>query len=136
MDITTLAQTEAAAQNLAQSLRPGDVVYLIGEMGTGKTTFTQFVARELGVQDYVNSPTFTLVNEYSLEGVTLAHIDLYRIRVAEELIEMGLDTVVNDHTIVLIEWADLFLEALPPATATLRFNMKGQDERTLTIQRR
>ena len=135
LDISTLSQTEAVAREFAHSLKPSDVVYLIGEMGTGKTTFTQFLARELGVNDYINSPTFTLINEYPLDGFTLVHMDLYRIRVEGELIEMGLDSVVNDRSIALIEWADLFADALPPATMTLQFNLKGHDERTLTITR-
>ncbi len=135
LDISTLAQTDAAARDFARTLNAGDVVYLIGQMGTGKTTFTQSLARELGVSDYVNSPTFTLINEYPLDSFTLVHMDLYRIRVAGELIEMGLESVVNDHSIALIEWADLFPEALPTATITLTFDLKGHDERTLTITR-
>ena len=132
-DISFLAKTEAVAREFAITLQPGNVVYLIGEMGTGKTTFTQFLARELGVNDYINSPTFTLINEYPLDRFTLIHIDLYRIRVAGELIEMGLESVVNDRSIALIEWANLFPEALPAPTHTLRFDLKGTHERTLAI---
>lgn len=135
LDISTLEQTDAAARDFARTLNAGDVVYLIGQMGAGKTTFTQSLARELGVTDYVNSPTFTLINEYPLESFTLVHMDLFRIRVAGELIEMGLESVVNDRSITLIEWADLFAEVIPSATITLQFDLKGHDERTLTITR-
>ncbi len=134
-DISTLVQTDAVAREFAHTLKHGDVIYLIGEMGAGKTTFTQSLARELGVTDYVNSPTFTLINEYPLESFTLIHMDLYRIHVAGELIEMGLESVVNDRSITLIEWADLFAEVIPPSTITLKFDLKGHDERTLTIIR-
>ena len=136
MDISTLEKTETVAREFARTLRSGDIVHLIGDMGTGKTTFTQFIAKELGVLDYVNSPTFTLINEYSLPQFKLIHIDLYRIRVAGELIEMGLDSVMNDQTVTLIEWADLFSDVLPPETIKLNFSLKGQDDRTLTLERR
>lgn len=106
------AQTHRLGARLAALLTPGDILALIGELGTGKTRWVQGVCQGLGVTEPVNSPTFTLVNEY--QGQTpVYHIDLYRLTEASELLTFGLEDYLYSDGITLIEWADRALDFLP-----------------------
>lgn len=109
------AETEAMAEALGRILRPGDVVLLDGDLGAGKTTFTQRLARTLGVSGPVTSPTFSLVNEYEIpmpggqEGVCpFYHFDLYRLEWEDELFDIGFDEYFTRGGILVIEWGEKF----------------------------
>ena len=118
----------------AQSLNRGDVVALYGDLGSGKTRFVQGVCKGLGVHEHVASPTFTIVNEYTVGDLRIYHIDFYRIRSLKEIHDVGFEEYVNDGGICLVEWADKAQELLPPRRYEI-FLMLGADElmREITI---
>jgi len=130
-------QTEAIAADLAAGLRPGDVVVLRGELGTGKTTFIRGAARALGVRGPVTSPTFTIGQRY--EGdVPVSHLDLYRLaggRLAGEDPAL-LDDYLTEDAITFIEWPEPAAAAVPAPAAAVEIVHAGGDARTITIARR
>ncbi|MFQ5823136.1 MAG: tRNA (adenosine(37)-N6)-threonylcarbamoyltransferase complex ATPase subunit type 1 TsaE [bacterium] len=105
-------ETERLGEEFAYSLNPGDVVALIGELGSGKTVFIKGVCRGLNVEDDITSPTFTLIHEYN-GRVPVYHLDFYRIKKSDEIRELGYDEYLLDEGICLIEWAERSIEHLP-----------------------
>jgi len=126
--------TQARAQDLAQPLTAPMVIALYGDLGAGKTLFTQALARALGVTDPVTSPTFTLINEYDLpDGGKLFHVDVYRLHNAlPEAIALGLEELF-DEGIVVIEWADRITPILPDDRIDVHFEHVGDHQRRITI---
>ncbi len=105
-------ETENIAKAFAKTLKSGDVVTLDGDLGVGKTAFVQELFKALGVEEYVSSPTFTIVNCY--EGnIPLYHFDVYRIDDCDEMYEIGYDEYVGGEGIAVIEWANKIAEILP-----------------------
>lgn len=105
-------QTRDIGFKLGKLLTPRSVVCLIGDLGAGKTTMTQSLAQSLEVDDYITSPTFTIVNEY--EGnMPLYHFDVYRIGSSEEMYDIGYDEYINSDGVCIIEWANLIEDILP-----------------------
>lgn len=106
-ELHTLADTAALAAEVAPRLRPGGVLLLEGDLGAGKTTFTQALARIYGVTRTVTSPTFTLANEYRLpEGGSLVHFDLYRLASPEGLYDLGLEDALEQGARMVVEWPE------------------------------
>lgn len=128
------------AKKLGQEAKAGDVVCLIGDLGVGKTLFSQGFAKGLGIEEYVNSPTFTIVQEY--EGIddrklTLYHFDVYRIEDSEEMEEVGFTDMIYGDGVSLIEWADMISDILPEryTRVTIEKNLeKGFDYRKITVE--
>jgi tRNA threonylcarbamoyladenosine biosynthesis protein TsaE len=112
IDLPDENATEMLATQLAARARPGDVIALSGELGAGKTSFARAFIRARGGDDAVPSPTFTLVQFYDLPGGTVWHFDLYRLRHAEEVWELGIEDAFRDG-ISLIEWPDRLGDLLP-----------------------
>jgi tRNA threonylcarbamoyladenosine biosynthesis protein TsaE len=104
--------THAVAAAVAGLARPGDIIVLAGELGTGKTAFAQGFGRSLGVTEPITSPTFTLVHSYPIGKLTLHHADLYRLERTTELADLALAELADDHGIVLVEWGDVADESL------------------------
>jgi tRNA threonylcarbamoyladenosine biosynthesis protein TsaE len=104
--------TYNAGVQLGSELVSGDVVYLNGDMGTGKTEFTKGIAKGLGVEDYVVSPTFTIVNEYT-GRCPLYHFDVYRISDEEEMFDIGFEEYLYGNGVVVIEWSEIIKGILP-----------------------
>lgn len=120
------AETEALGERLGSELKPGDLVVLAGPLGSGKTTFVRGMARGAGSDAQVQSPTFQLVRVYP-GRVQLAHVDLYRVKVAGELADLGLDELLDQGAMV-IEWGDrLDVRAAEVVT----FESLGGDRRRL-----
>jgi tRNA threonylcarbamoyladenosine biosynthesis protein TsaE len=118
---------------MAASLKAGDIVALHGDLGAGKTCFIRGLARGLGVTRTVHSPTFTLINEYP-GRLTLYHMDLYRIRNADEALDFGLDDYLFGNGVCAIEWAERIARLLPPETIRVTLAMGGtEDERHIEI---
>jgi tRNA threonylcarbamoyladenosine biosynthesis protein TsaE len=110
----TADETRAVGEALAGLLRARDAVALTGELGAGKTTLVQGIARGLGVTDQVVSPTFTLVREYRGVDLEIAHVDVYRLDRVQEVVDLGLDELGDGEAVLLVEWGDA-VEALLPA---------------------
>ncbi|MGN0151992.1 MAG: tRNA (adenosine(37)-N6)-threonylcarbamoyltransferase complex ATPase subunit type 1 TsaE [Wujia sp.] len=100
-------------RNLAQHAKPGDVFCLYGDLGTGKTVFSQGFADGLGVQGPVSSPTFTILKEYDDGRIPFYHFDVYRIGSVDEMDEIGYYEFVDGDGVCLIEWAELIEDILP-----------------------
>lgn len=101
---------------LGQNVRPGQVIALIGDLGTGKTTLTGYIAQGLGITENISSPTFTVVKEYESGRIPLYHFDVYRIGDADELFNIGAYEYFDGDGLCVIEWADLILDELPEDT--------------------
>ena len=118
----TLDETQELAARVAKNIAIGTVVALIGDLGTGKTTFTQGFAKAMGIREAVGSPTFKLVSEYMGKGNWLYHIDCYRLTNAQQFINIGGEEYLpSDNGIALIEWADIIEEILPNDTIMINF---------------
>ncbi len=122
-DVISLDDTIIVAKEVAARLTAGAVVSLTGDLGAGKTTFVQLVCKELGINEYVNSPTFTIVNEYESGKWKVNHIDFYRVKHVDELLEIGMDQYFNDKDITFIEWAELFEEIMPDKFVRITIEM-------------
>ena len=106
-------ETENFGRRLGESLSAGDVVAMVGDLGTGKTTLTGYIARGLGIKETVSSPTFTIIKEYNSGRLPLSHLDVYRIGDPEELFNIGADEYFDGDGVCVVEWADLVSEELP-----------------------
>ncbi len=135
MTITTGSAdaTRALAAALATQLVAGDVIALVGDLGAGKTAFAQGVARGLGVEGPVTSPTFTIVQEY--EGrLPVAHVDVYRLDTLQDLYDLGFDELIDDGRVTIVEWGDLIAPALPADHLIVRIEPGVADtERVLEL---
>ena len=130
-------ETRKFAKSLGENAKEGQVYCLIGDLGVGKTVFTQGFAEGLGVEDWVNSPTFTIVQEYRDGRLPFYHFDVYRIGDPEEMYEVGFEDYVYGEGVCLIEWANLIEDILPLDAITVRINKdldKGFDYRRIVIE--
>jgi len=128
------ADTQRIAAGLLDLLGPGSVLALHGELGSGKTCFVQGLARAMGIGRPVNSPTFTVVNQYA-GSLPLYHVDLYRIRNEQEALVLGLDEYVHGDGITAIEWAERVRGLLPASAFHLFFETGDRpDERLITVR--
>ena len=107
------ADTAEFGKKLAGELKAGDVIGLIGDLGTGKTTLTKYIAEGLGIEEKITSPTFTIVNEYYSGRLPLFHFDAYRLEASGDAFEVGVEEYFDRDGICIIEWADMIAEVLP-----------------------
>ena len=105
--------TEAFGMELASTLEPGDIVALIGDLGTGKTTLTKYIAKGLGVTENIDSPTFNIVKEHKSGRLPLFHFDVYRLSSGDELLDIGADEYFYADGACIIEWADIVGDVVP-----------------------
>ena len=129
-------ETFALGQEIGRNAKPGQVYTLTGDLGVGKTVFTQGVAAGLGITEPVNSPTFTIVQVYEEGRLPFYHFDVYRIGDIEEMEEIGYDDYFFGGGICLIEWAELIEETLPEDRISITIEKdlsKGFDYRRITI---
>ena len=134
IEVANEQETKNIAEAIGRSLIGGEVIELIGDVGAGKTTFTKGLARGLGVQDEVQSPSFTISRVYDArDGLLVSHYDFYRLTDAgimkNELIEASQD----DKMITVIEWADIVESVLPEKRLTIRFEATSESGRIITI---
>ena len=129
-------ETIEFAAKFAKTLKAGDIVALIGNLGAGKTTFTKGIAKGLGVKDYrhVNSPTFVLIKEYQGK-VPLYHFDLYRLDAIKDIEDLDSDGYFFGRGITVIEWADKCKVLLPKNYIRVEFKIKGENVRQIVIAR-
>ena len=137
MDLTVIsfseAQTESIGQALGLAAQPGDVLALVGDLGAGKTCLTRGIAHGLGIDEPVTSPTFILVAQYATRrGYPLYHADCYRLGNATvEAQDIGLDEIMSDDGVCVIEWADRIERLLPPDHLFLTMTATDDTERRL-----
>ncbi len=144
-DISSLEELNLAVKEVLEGIRQGTspghaaVLALSGDLGAGKTTFTQYLAKELGVSEAITSPTFVILKKYPLPNdhqfKHLVHIDAYRLETPEELLVLNLKTeFLDEGNLVVVEWAEKVATILPAHTTTLQFTLDGA-RRTLSSQR-
>lgn len=126
-------RTALLAQQLAAWSSPGTVLALDGDLGAGKTTFSQAFAAAIGVQAVVNSPTFTIIKEYDGASMPFYHMDVYRLSM-EEADELGLDDYFYGDGVTIVEWASLIRDLLPPERLELFLEHEGGDTRRIRLQ--
>ena len=130
--------TRQLAKDLGKKAKAGQVYALIGDLGVGKTVFTQGFAEGLEISEWINSPTFTIVQEYVDGRLPFYHFDVYRIGDPEEMYEVGFDDYVYGEGVSLIEWANRIEEILPEDVITVRIDKdldKGFDYRRIEIDK-
>lgn len=139
MVITTKSaeETIAAGERLAALLHGGDILAYTGGMGAGKTTFTIGLAKGLGLDAWVSSPTFALVHEYegntSQGQLSLCHFDMFRISTPDDLYSTGFFDYPGDNRIIAVEWSENIGYALPQPHITVDFAVDGDNTRTITV---
>lgn len=131
--IHSLQETAQLAARLAEKASSGMVIALDGDLGAGKTTFSQAFAAAIGVRGIVNSPTFTIIKEYEGESMPFYHMDVYRISM-EEADELGLDDYFFGSGVTLVEWASLIEELLPDRRLELYIENLGGEERLIRMK--
>ena len=127
------AETEAVGQALGKVLAPGTVLAYEGDLGAGKTAFTRGLARGLGAADMVTSPTYTIVNEYLSGRLPLFHFDMYRLRSADDLWDIGWDDYLDRGGVCAVEWSENVRDAMEGAV-TVRIEKLGEDSRRILIE--
>ena len=130
-------ETFALGDRIGRNAQKGEVYCLDGDLGTGKTVFTQGFAKGLGIQGPVNSPTFTILQQYDDGRLPMYHFDVYRIGDVEEMEEIGYEDCFYGEGVCLIEWAGLIEEILPEHVITIRIEKdtkKGFDYRKITVE--
>ncbi|NLJ97376.1 MAG: tRNA (adenosine(37)-N6)-threonylcarbamoyltransferase complex ATPase subunit type 1 TsaE [Clostridiales bacterium] len=136
IDSYSAEDTYNAGYNLGCQARKGQVYCLMGDLGVGKTVFTQGFAKGLGVDEYVNSPTFTIIQEYEGKDLPFYHFDVYRIADVTEMDEIGYEDYIYGEGVCMIEWADLIEEILPSNRTKIQIKKdltKGYDYREIEI---
>ena len=113
-------------KKIGDVLKPGDILLLEGDLGAGKTTFTQGLAEGLGVDAFVNSPTFVIINEYFSGHLPLYHMDLYRLEDEAQLYDLGVEEYFFGNGVSVVEWPEIALSLLPEAYTRLTFLREGQ----------
>ncbi len=137
IDSLCTKDTYKLGEKIGQMAKPGMVISLTGDLGVGKTVFTQGLARGLGIEEPVNSPTFTIVQVYEEGRLPLYHFDVYRIGDIEEMDEIGYEDYFYGEGVCLIEWADLIKEILPEQMCRVTIEKdleKGFDYRKITLE--
>ena len=131
--IDSEAETRALGLRIASAAEPGDIIALVGDLGTGKTALTKYIAEGLGVTEEVISPTFNIVKEYRSGRIPLFHLDVYRLSGSEEFLDTGAEDYLEDSGLSVIEWADIVADALPEDSLLINIEYAGKGERRITV---
>lgn len=130
-------ETKELARGVARKLKPGNVLALYGDLGSGKTTFTSYLVHFLGIDRRVQSPTFVILRKYpggKGDILTVNHIDLYRMQSKEELEDLGLEEIFEESdAIAVIEWPELAEDLLPKDVIKIHFKYVDEDERKINV---
>ena len=130
----TEEDTRKLGLELAAQAKAGDVYALIGDLGTGKTALTRYIAEGLGIRDTISSPTFTIVKEYKSGRLPLYHFDVYRLSDGEELLDIGGEEYFYGDGLCVVEWADIVADVLPEDSTVIRIEYgSNESERIVTI---
>ncbi len=128
------AETRALGEQIGAGLRPGAVVLLVGPLGAGKTVLAKGMARGLGVQDEVISPTYTIVSEYRGEKTRVYHVDLYRIDGRDQLENLGLDDLLRGDGVVIVEWGEKLEPSVDGPCLRVTIGIHGDGVRDILVE--
>ena len=135
-------ETQELALKIAKDLKGGEVIFLFGDMGAGKTTFTQGLAKGLQISHRIVSPTFIIMRSYTitknslLEAMNFYHIDLYRTKTEADIASAGVyDVLARPHTISVVEWPEKIKKNIPQKRIEIRFKRISDGEREITVQK-
>lgn len=135
MITNSFEETQKAGFDFAKTLKGGDVVCLHGDLGGGKTTFVQGLAKGLGIEKKIISPTFIIMRSYELGSKNFYHVDLYRVENERDIEGLGLlDLMENEDAIVVIEWAEKIADRLPTNRKEVFFTYLDEDKREISFQ--
>jgi tRNA threonylcarbamoyladenosine biosynthesis protein TsaE len=128
-------ETMLIGEKLAKTLKPGDMIALSGDLGSGKTTFTKGIGKGLGVKNpkRINSPTFVLIKEYNGK-IPLYHLDLYRLDDLKEIENLAIEEYVYGNGVTVIEWAEKMKQLLPKKHILVKFKVKGDNKREVLVE--
>lgn len=127
-------ETQRLGKDFAKSLRAGDIVCLYGDLGSGKTTFVQGLAKGLGIKNRIISPTFVIVRSYKLKVISFYHIDLYRTQSERDIEGLGIEEIINnENNIVVIEWAEKLGNYLPKKRIDIHFFYENENRRKINF---
>jgi tRNA threonylcarbamoyladenosine biosynthesis protein TsaE len=126
-------ETQALAGKIARTLKPGTIILLTGELGAGKTTFIQGLAKGLGAKENVSSPSFVLINEYRSGRIPLIHLDLYRLDNLAQIEELGLEDYYSQPIIMVIEWGEKLEHLAPKNAYKIELESLGEKKRKICI---
>jgi len=129
-------ETQRLGENFAKSLSLGDFVAFYGNLGSGKTTFIQGLAKGLGITRRIISPTFIIARHYEIKNGSFYHVDLYRMESKRDFLSIGLDQIIDDKTnIIALEWAEKMGEMLPKKRIEVRCEYLEKDKRRISIKK-
>ena len=127
-------ETRKLGLELGRRAEPGQIIALIGDLGTGKTTLTKYIAEGLGITEVVSSPTFTVIKEYESGRMPLYHFDVYRVGDPDELFNIGAYEYFDGNGLCVIEWADLIEDYLPEERLDIKIKVVDEDVRVFIIK--
>ncbi len=129
-------ETKAIAKDLSKTIKKGNVICLYGDLGSGKTTFTQALAKSLGIRNRIISPTFIIVRSYNLDDGKFYHIDLYRTESKNDLLSLGIEELLSSKgNITVIEWAEKLKDLIPSKRIDLFFEQVSLNNRKILLTR-
>lgn len=134
--LTSVEETYRLGKLIGALVNSGDIICLIGDLGTGKTHLAKGIAKGLGIDDHITSPTFTIVNEYT-GRLKLYHFDVYRVNDPEEIEAIGFDEYIFSDAVSIIEWANYIEELIPPNNLTITIEKLvefGENYRNIHVQ--
>lgn len=131
LKLNSLHDTERLAETLSKVITGGTVILLSGDLGSGKTTFSQFLGKYLGVKRHMTSPTFNIIKSYNA-NIKLHHMDCYRLEDSDE--DLGFDEYFNDTDIALVEWPHFIAEFLPDEVININIRYLDESERLVEIE--
>ena len=133
LHIASEKETEKLGEKIGRVAKSGMVVALIGDLGTGKTALTRYIAEGLGVKEGISSPTFTIIKEYRSGRLPLYHFDVYRLGSGDELLDTGAEEILDGDGVCVIEWADIVADVLPSDSLAIRLDY-GETEGSRTAE--
>jgi tRNA threonylcarbamoyladenosine biosynthesis protein TsaE len=128
VNIKNEEETRAFGLALARDLKPGAIVALVGDLGTGKTTLTRYIAEGLGITEPIQSPTFTIIREHRTGRLPLFHFDVYRLEGPDDLFELGYEDYFFGEGVTVVEWADKIADVMPESTLWIYLNYAENED--------
>lgn len=131
--IKNLKDTEKLGEIIAKCIEKGTVICLDGDLGVGKTALTQFIAKEFGIEEYIVSPTFTIIKEYQGK-LPFYHMDVYRINSEDEMYDLGYDEYIYSDGVTIIEWSQIIEGILPEERINIEIKRIDEEQREINIE--